>query len=136
MHQLGLKDLKGLLNFTMLLVFAFSCIILQTKALTLDNTLDFYKNLFRVKGTKSDALDKVMKNAFTKNKSEKDNDRALASRMDGDKCMRVSENTSLSRSSNSKSVLRLKLRFQGKKKKKRVLLSIPNMKRFLTLTIL
>ena len=49
------------------------------KALTFYDTLDFYKNLVREKEIRSDTLEKKpMKNDFTKNKPQEDNEQALA----------------------------------------------------------
>ena len=47
MHQLGLRVLKGLLNFSMSLFFTFLCGTNQVKALTLEGTFDIYKKLAR-----------------------------------------------------------------------------------------
>ena len=62
MYQLGLRDLKGLLNYSMSFVFTFLCATNQVEILTLDGTSDFHINLAREKGTISDILDKAMKN--------------------------------------------------------------------------
>ena len=41
MHQLGLRTLKGLLNYNMPLVLTFICATNQAKVMTLEKTLDF-----------------------------------------------------------------------------------------------
>lgn len=65
------------------------------------------------KGTRLDKLDKAKKKDFAKNKPKENKNQTLVSRMDGDKCTRVSEEISLSRSSISKSMkLQQKFKFQ------------------------
>ena len=59
MHQSGLRALNGLLSCSMSLVFTFLCVTKQAKALTLDETLDFHKNLVVWKEIESDKLDKI-----------------------------------------------------------------------------
>ena len=76
----------------------------RSKAWTLDGALDYHTNLAREKGHKFDRLDKATKRDFTKNKLEKDKDQALAFGMVEDKCIRLREDTYLSRSSISKSI--------------------------------
>ena len=65
--------------------------------MTFDRTLDFHTNLAGKKGTNTDYLDKAKKKDFTKNVFVEDRDQDLVSRIEGDKCSRVSEDTSLSR---------------------------------------
>lgn len=78
MHQSGLRDLKGLLNYSMSFVFTFLCAINQVKALSLDKTLDFHMNLIGEKRIIFDLLDIAMKNALIENNLEEVNDHALA----------------------------------------------------------
>lgn len=44
-YESELRDVKGLLNYSMLLVFTLLCVISQAKALTFDEALDFHINL-------------------------------------------------------------------------------------------
>ena len=78
----------------MSLVFTFLYVTSQAKVLTLDEALDFHKNLARKKETRSDILDKATEKDFNKNKLEDNNDQALASEIVEDKCTRVREDLS------------------------------------------
>ena len=78
----------------MSLVFTFLYVTSQAKVLTLDEALDFHKNLARKKETRSDILDKATEKDFNKNKLEDNNDQALASEIVEDKCTRVREELS------------------------------------------
>ena len=79
------------------LLFAFLCATSQTKVLTLDGTLDFYKNLVGQKTTKSDRLEENKRKDSTVSKPKEYSNQALTSEMDGDKYTQVKENMSLSR---------------------------------------
>ena len=79
---------------------------MEKQGLDLRWALDCHTNLAREKGHKFDRLDKATKRDFTKNKLEKDKDQALAFGMVEDKCIRLREDTYLSRSSISKSIRR------------------------------
>lgn len=72
--------------------------------MTLDETLDFRRNLAIVKRTMSIGLGNAKKRDFIENKLEEDNDQALAFGMDGVKCTQMREDMSLLRSSISKSL--------------------------------
>ena len=74
------------------------------KALTLDETFDFYVNLDEEKGHKFDGLDKATKKDFIENKLEENKEQAFAFGMVEDKCRWSREDISLSRFSISKSV--------------------------------
>ena len=117
----------------MLLVLAFLCSTSQAKVLILDGTLDFHKNLGRQKETRSNVLDKAIKNYLIENKCTEDKDQVTASKTGGDKCTRVSEDMSLSWSSISK-LVRLGQKLNSQNKKKRSCLSIVNMVKFLIMT--
>ena len=78
----------------MSLVFTFLYVTSQAKVLTLDEALDFHKNLARKKETRSDILDKAIEKDFNKNKLEDNNDQVLASEIVEDKCTRVREELS------------------------------------------
>ena len=65
--------------------------------MTLYGTLDFHKKLVGEKGIGFDKWDMSKKKDFTENKPKEDKCQALVSRMKGDKCTRVSDDTSFSR---------------------------------------
>lgn len=80
-----------------MLVFAFLCAMNQAKALTLDETLEFYINLVEEKITKFDILEKkTMKKDLTKSNLKEVNEHALASGVDEENCTRVRSDISLS----------------------------------------
>ena len=98
----------------MLLVFTFLCATNQAKALTFEGAFDFHRNLAERNKIGFEKLDKAKKKDFTVNKPEKDKDQTFESKI-GDKCTKLREDMSLSRSSISISVRsRRKLKFQNK----------------------
>lgn len=72
--------------------------------MTLDETLDFRRNLAIVKRTMPIGLGNAKKRDFIENKLEKDNDQGIAFGMDGVKCTQMREDMILLRSSISKSL--------------------------------
>ena len=75
----------------MSLAFTFLCTTSHEKELTLDGTSNIHIKLAEKKGPKLDNLDKAKKKDFIKNKPEEKSDQALVSRIEGDKCTKVSE---------------------------------------------
>ena len=61
MHQWELRDLWGLLNCSLSLVFAFSCTTNQAKALTFEGAFDFQTNLAKRNKIGFQELDKAKK---------------------------------------------------------------------------
>ena len=95
------------------MVFTFLCTTNHVKVLTFEGTFNFQTKLAWRNQIGLEGLDKTVKKDFTKNESVEDRDQTLESMVEEDKCIELSEDMSLLRSSISKSVkLCRKLRFQ------------------------
>ena len=70
MHHRGQRDLKGLLNCSLSLVFTFPCITNQVRALTFEGTFDLHKNLVGRNKTGFEKFDKAKKKDITVNKPD------------------------------------------------------------------
>ena len=86
------------------LVFTFLCTTNCAKALTFEEAFDFQTKLVGRNKIGLEGLDKTMKKYFTENEQMEDEDQALESVVEEDKCIELSEDISLSRSSISKLV--------------------------------
>ena len=83
----------------MSLVFAFLCTTKQAKVLTFKGSFDFHIKLAKRNKIGFKGLDKTVKKDFTENEPKKNKDQTLEFTVERDKCTKISEDTSLSRSS-------------------------------------
>ena len=113
MHHWGQRDLSGLLNCNLSLVFTFTCATNQARALTFEGAFELHKNLVERNKIGFETFDKTKKKDFIENKSDDDKYHALESTKEWEKSSELRKDINLLRRSISESIrLRRKLKFQ------------------------